>query len=379
MNAATNHNACVYDTARRLEVDIRQKALTAGARYLTAAEAGQMLGVSTATAHRAMALLARQEMLIRRRNSGTFIGNSFPSAAKRRVRTLYAILPATARTRVNYPFDLLVQGACTHFQDANLQICFLPATDTLGYLGELIESARAAGETAGFIAISCPREVYRLLADTNLPMVIHGSAYLDQEDIPSVDVDNREAGRLLTEYLIQRGHRRMALLCVTDHLPGDNLFYDGTSEALTAARLPHNALIMRSLPSDQETFAVELQRLFQGDDPPTALIARTPALGLEAHAAVQNALNKLSASHTQNQIDVVCYAHQPMPESVFPCAYVVPRTPFVEIVGQIAQMLDRQGQGLALETRRIVIPMDLQIPSGAPMTKAGRSRSTRRR
>jgi DNA-binding LacI/PurR family transcriptional regulator len=102
----------------------------------------------------------------------------------------------------------------------------------------LIESAKAAGETAGFIAISCPREVYRILSDTNLPMVIHGSAYLDQENIPSVDVDNREAGKLLTEYLIQRGHRRMALLCVTDHLPGDNLFFDGTSEPLTAARLP---------------------------------------------------------------------------------------------------------------------------------------------
>jgi DNA-binding LacI/PurR family transcriptional regulator len=262
----------------------------------------------------------------------------------------------------------LVQGICTNMRDVNLQISFLPATDSLGYLGELIESAKAAGETAGFMALSCPREVYRALSDTNRPLVIHGSAYLDQQDIPSVDVDNREAGRLLTEHLIQRGHRRMALLCVTDHLPGDNLFFDGTSEALTMARLPHNALIMRSLPPDRETFAIEIRRLLEMDDPPTALIARNPALGLDACAVVQ----ELSGSHAE--IDVVCYAHQPMAESVFPCAYVVPRVPFVEIVGRIAQMLDQQGRGLALETKRVVIPVDLQVPGSVPNIPRERSR-----
>ena len=370
MNATARQNANVYDTARRLEEDLRQRGLAAGARFLTAAEAGSMLGVSTATAHRAMALLARREMLVRRRNSGTFVGPHFRAQARRRVRTVYVILPAAARSRANYPFDLLVQGICLHLPDVNLQISFLPTTDSLGYLNDLIESAKAAGETVGFIAVSCPREVYRVLSDTNLPIVIHGSAYLDQQDIPSVDVDNREAGRLLTEHLIQRGHRRMALLCVTDQLPGDNLFFDGASEALTAARLRHNALIVRSLPSDQETFAVEIRRLLEADHPPTALIARTPALGLNARAAVE----KWSGLHAQ--IDVVCYAHQPLPESAFPRAYAAPRTPFVEIVGRIAEMLDQQGRGLELETKRVVIPVDLQISGGVQVSPVKRRRKT---
>jgi DNA-binding LacI/PurR family transcriptional regulator len=372
MSTTARQNANVYDTARRLEDDLRQKGLAAGARYLTAAEAGRMLGVSTATAHRAMAILARQEMLIRRRNSGTFVGPQFRPSSKRRIRTLYAILPDTARDRQNYPFDLLVYGIGPHLPEVNLHVAFLPAIDSLAYLEDLIESAHAAGETAGFLAISCPREVYRRLADTGLPAVIHGSAYLDQADIPSVDVDNRQAGRRLTDYLVQRGHRRMALLCVTDHLPGDNLFFDGTSEALTAARLPHNALIMRSFPSDQETLAAEIRRLLETDDPPTALIARTPALGLAARCAVE----KLAGA--SSGIDVVCYAHQPMPESVFPWTHVVPRVPFMDIVGRIAEMLDQQGRGEELETKHVLIPVDLRIAGAGTPARVNR-RSPRQR
>jgi LacI family transcriptional regulator len=346
-------NANVYDTARRLETDIRQRGLTAGSRYLTAAEAGRLLGVSTATAHRAMALLARRELLVRRRNSGTFVGASFGAPPKRRVRTLYAILRGSAGDPIEYPFDLFVQGVHRVLSGVNIQVSFLPVNERLEYLRELIESAGMAGEVAGFVPISCPREVYRILADTHLPMVIHGTAYLDQENIPSIDVDNREAGRLLTEYLVGRGHRRMALLCAADQLPGDNLFFDGTSEGLTAARLPHNALIVRSIPRDPEAFAVEIQRLLEADDPPTALIARTPTLGLDALRAVERLRAK---------IDVVCYAHRPMPETMFPYAHVVPQVPFVETIEQLTRMLDVQAQGLSLETKRAVIPVELRVP-----------------
>ena len=373
MTTTASSHANVYDTARRLEQDILQKGLVAGARYLTAAEAGRMLGVSTATAHRAMAILARREMLVRRRNSGTFVGARFAGTPQRRIRTLYVILQGATRPRLEYPIDLFVQGIRARLPDVNIQICFLPSNDCLGYLRDLIESARAAGEAVGFVAVSCPREVYRLQADTHLPMVIHGSAYCDQQDIPSLDVDNREAGRLLAEHLIRRGHRRMALLCVTDHLPGDNLFFDGTSEALTAARLPHNALIVRSLPSAPETFAPEIRRLFAGDNAPTAMIARTPALVLAAGTVVEE------LSGARGTIDMVCYTHLPMPNSAFPYAYVAPRVPFVEMVDRIAQMLDRQKQGLALESKCVVIPVDLQIPGGGQLPRVSQTVQKRRR
>ena len=44
---------------------------------MAASEAAEMLNVSTATAHRAMQVLARRKMLVRRRNRGTFVGPHF--------------------------------------------------------------------------------------------------------------------------------------------------------------------------------------------------------------------------------------------------------------------------------------------------------------
>jgi len=174
-----------------------------------------------------------------------------------------------------------------------------------------------------------------------------------------VDVDNREAGRLMTEYLVRRGHRRMALLCATDHLPGDNLFFDGTSEALTAARLPHNALIVRGIPLDQQAFASEVQQLLEADDRPTAFMVRNPDSAPVALTAVRK-VRGLDAP-----VDFVCFANQPLPEAVFPYAHVVPRISFTEIVGQIAAMLDRLGRGLPLEATHVVIPVELQTPKHA--------------
>ena len=58
--------------AVRLEQDIRQRGLYAGDRYLTAPEAANLLDVSAGMAHRAMRVLAQRQMLVRRRNCGTF-------------------------------------------------------------------------------------------------------------------------------------------------------------------------------------------------------------------------------------------------------------------------------------------------------------------
>jgi len=57
--------------AKRIEGDIRSRGLQEGDRYLTAADAGLMLGVSAATAHRAMNLLVQKQFLTRRHGRAT--------------------------------------------------------------------------------------------------------------------------------------------------------------------------------------------------------------------------------------------------------------------------------------------------------------------
>ena len=64
----------VHRLAKRLERDIRLKNLVAGDRYLTATEAAQMLGCSRTVASRALFLLAKRAVLIRRRGQGSMVG-----------------------------------------------------------------------------------------------------------------------------------------------------------------------------------------------------------------------------------------------------------------------------------------------------------------
>ena len=157
------------------------------------------------------------------------------------IRTVYVLMPSPAFDRDVFPLETFIYGIRSRIH-ANVLVSFLPRGDSETDIRDLLQTGPSTGIVAGFVPVSCPHDVYRQLADSGMPTVISGTPYVDQMDIASVDIDHREAGRLLAEYLADRGCRRMALITAMEGRPGDNDFYDGVSEALTAAGLPHNAL-----------------------------------------------------------------------------------------------------------------------------------------
>jgi DNA-binding LacI/PurR family transcriptional regulator len=345
----------VNSLADRLEQDIRRRGLWAGDRYLTASEAAQLLQVSSATADRAMKLLAERQMLVRRRNSGTFVGPHFAIKRETATRTVYAITPAVDLNDSSYSFDSLIRGVRNRMANVNVQASFLPLHDPVTYARNLIQSALSAGDVAGFIPISCPHDVYRCLAQTGAPTVIFGTPYLDQRDIPSLDVDNRAAGKLLAEYLIRRGHRRVALLTTAEGRPGDNCFFDGVSDAWTEGGLPHNSLIARIVPSRISSMAAQLEQFARLPDPPTALIARSPATARAASQAQQSPVNGCAAPY-----EIAYQNHPATAEDELPFACVEPILSFTDIAARIGEMLDRLGRGERLHEPHVVIPVELQ-------------------
>ncbi len=343
--------------ANRLEDHIRTSGLGPGDRYLTAAEAGELLTVSTATAHRAMKTLADRRVLIRHTGRGTFVGAHFGSNRRLKIRTVYALVQSQNKLVADFPFDLFTRGIRSSFHDANVQLSFLPPGPSVEYVKELIRSAKAAGEVGGMVPISCPREVYRCLAHADLPVVIFGSPYADQQGVASVDVDNHESGRLLTRRLLERGHRRMVLLSFAEGRPGDNDFFDGVSEELTAAELPHNSLVVRIVPHDAGVFTAQLRQLLEAPDHPTGLIARCGRLASAAGAAVS------SVGHSAaGQIEIVFQDHPPTTGNELPYTCVRPRLSFQETAVLIGEMLDRLSGGEPLEQERVVVPVQLQQP-----------------
>src|SRR5688500_16607115 len=123
--------------AKQLEGDILARGLQPGERYRTAAEASLILGVSPATADRAMNLLVRRGYLTREQGRGTFIGDAIGRRQKRtRVRVVYVLLAEDQKDVTSVQLEDLIDAVRSRISDSNVQFCFVPETDPVGYVRE---------------------------------------------------------------------------------------------------------------------------------------------------------------------------------------------------------------------------------------------------
>jgi GntR family transcriptional regulator of arabinose operon len=341
--------------AKRLEEDIARRKLRPNDRYLTAAEAGEMLGVSRATADRALKLLADSRLVIRRQNLGTFVCASPVGERSSTVRTVHVLIPAEFEFDPFVCSNRMVEGLRKQISDVNVQFSFIPRGAGVRYVEKLVTSSNPDRELVGVAAVSCPREVYRFLADAGVPTVVFGSLYSGEPTLPSVDLDNREAGRLLAQHVVDRGHRRIAYLFATDGRPGANAFFDGISEVLTEARLPHNALVVRLMPPDVPTFSAAARDLLELADRPTAFITQGHYLADLIASASSGLGLRIPAD-----LDVVFADNATAETEESPYAHVQGRMRFEETVALIGQMLNRLSRGQSLDEKNVVIPVVLR-------------------
>lgn len=356
----------VQQVAERLEQDIRRRGLVAGDRYLTADEAGRLCGVSTATANRAMQLLARRQLLVRQRRSGSFVGS--PAASRRAVlvEAVYVVIPASVPPGTSVRYESMVDPMRKVLGEVNIQFCFLPDRDASQYLKELLRPALEAGQLAGVVAVSCAAEVYRYLAGLGVPFVIAGSWYGEDDSPPCVDADNHQAGHLLAEYLIRRGHRRIALINEQSDRPGDHDFVDGVGEALSLAGLAPNCLLIRNAPRDAHMFGVQLRHMMRTEHRPTALICR----GLSVATMAEGILRGM-ALRVHQDVEITCedFASPQIASSGY--VHVNPDLTFPQIAELLGSILKGGRQAPAQgghvnkppPDRRVVIPVHLYEPA----------------
>ncbi len=354
MSDTTIETSKIGSLAARIERDIRKRGLSTGDRYLTGAEAGLLLGVSTASANRAMSLLVDQDLLVRRRRSGTFVGSKVGSETMPRVRSVY-VLTLEHQSRDIPPTDLLLQGIRAGIARANVHFGFLPEVDRLACVKDLLRDSIDSGQLAGVVPISCGREVYQYLMDAGIPTVVLGSVYESMDRLASIDVDNYQMARLLTGHLFEHGHRRLAVIDNSRGCPGDNYFSDGVAEATADACLPANSVLMRYLP-DIESVSAQVREMLVSDWPPTGFVARSPRLA----NAVEQALKQCGAPLDRYEIVFQDYHTSSPQKSRF--TYARPKDDFAAMAIQIGNTLHRLGEDPAWEPEHIVVPVELCHP-----------------
>jgi DNA-binding LacI/PurR family transcriptional regulator len=345
--------------ADRLITNIRQRGLAVGDRYLTTDEVSRMLGVRKSVAVAAMRHLSLRDILISRQRSGTFIGPAWGEYLRSKVQTVHVLMQSGEPLVHQWLYQPFVEGIRQAIPEANVQFSFIPDNNPLPYLQELIDGSRTSGQLLGIVAVSCPSAVYRYLAEQRMPAVVYGSVHPSDMPINSVDADNYQSGRLLTQYLIDRGHRRMALIKTSAGLPGTNLFLDGVSDALSEAGLPPNALFLRVIRTDFDTFRAIAKELLQQSNRPKAIVTQG---SVQAHiiASVASDLGLAIPDDLDLAFEHEC---QTAPsDNSLPYPQVRYTLSYTETAAKIGVILKELSNGMVQPPRHIVIPVEFYHP-----------------
>ena len=94
-----------------------------------------------------------------------------------------------------------------------VQVHYVPATHPLSYTRHIVTQIEATGGREGLIFIRSSEQVQRFLQERGVTgRPIFGSIYPGITEIPWLDVDQKQIGRLMAEYAVAKGFKRFVLL-----------------------------------------------------------------------------------------------------------------------------------------------------------------------
>lgn len=157
--------------------------------------------------------------------------------------------------------------------------------DSNNRLHSYLSSLPLTGNLDGLVIMSLPvnNDDVKRLVNHHLPAVL---IEYPHPLLNSVEIDDVEGGRLATEFLINKGHRRIAFLGDSDlpeySLHPVSLRLKGFRQALQAANIEVHESFIRLAPYNQEQARQIAKELLDLPNPPTAIFAATDfqALGV---------------------------------------------------------------------------------------------------
>ena len=215
---------------------IKTNHLHEGAKFYSEKELCDIHGVSRQTVRQALMTLENENIIVRRRGSGTFIKSAakttVPSNITVGVISTYFsdyIFPSivTGIEKVLKENDVVMQLSITHNQvaDETRALKTMLSQDVNGLISEPSKSALPNPNMA----------LYEKIKQMNIPVVFFNAKY-PWADSPCVAMDDVAAGRIVTEHLWEIGHRRISGIFALDDIQGHKR-YSGYMETL----LKHNS------------------------------------------------------------------------------------------------------------------------------------------
>ncbi len=128
-----------------------------------------------------------------------------------------------------------------------------------------------------------------LLKEIGLPFVVHGRTSTGDSDYSWVDVNNRRAFQRATEFLIDLGHRRIALVNGLETMDFAVRRRDGFLRGLRGRGIEIDESLMFSDEMTEGYGYNATRRLLTGAEPPTAILSSSMIIALGIRRAVEGA------------------------------------------------------------------------------------------
>ncbi|USF27238.1 Arabinose metabolism transcriptional repressor [Firmicutes bacterium ASF500] len=199
----------------------------------------QRFQISRQTIRRALSVLEEEGLITRRQGSGSHLRERTEETAPLNCTV------AVVTTYINdYIFPNILQGM-ESVLTANSSAPLLFATQNqISTERKILQTLLTMKPLDGVLvegsktALPCPNlDLYRKLLDRGVRLVFINGCYPELSAIPSVLADNYGGGRMLVEYLAQKGHQHIAGIFKNDDMQG-TLRYSGYMEAIRDLGLP---------------------------------------------------------------------------------------------------------------------------------------------
>ncbi len=218
---------------------IEKGALHVGDRLETEAQLSERFGFSRQTVRQALGELETQGVISRVQGSGSYVKSSSATATPPLSKSV-TILSSYADS---YIFPPILQAMARVLQEEGYTTRILFTNNHRETEKEILTDLVRNGSRDPIIAepvtsalpnLNAP--LYRQLQERGIPIIFFNTRYPDL-DIPHVSLDDRAAGRMVTEHLISLGHRRIGCVMKADDGQG-MLRYSGYQDALASAGIP---------------------------------------------------------------------------------------------------------------------------------------------
>ena len=203
-----------------LRKEIAEGVFRDGQTLMTEEELRVRFNVSRQTVRQAIALLEDDGLVDRRRGSGTYVRHG----PRRRQGTIHVGVVTTYIT--DYIFPSIVQGIESVLNEngvvMNLSATYNDSRTERNILermldgqvdGLIVEGTRTAKQTAN-------EDLYRRLAERNIPVLFMNAYYPELTRIPHVVMDDYGGGRIAAQEILSRGYRRPGGMFKIDDLQG---------------------------------------------------------------------------------------------------------------------------------------------------------------